>query len=87
LKIWEYTRASVYAFKKKEDLFEDPHALAGLAIGEAGERWLSELNRLGPEGWELVTERFVSGGPTPAKADGIYWAEFSGTLKRLTAQA
>ncbi len=40
--------------------------------------WLEKLNKKGGEGWELVSEKFASGGTNASDS----WAEFRGTMKR-----
>lgn len=73
---WEYTRVNASAEKE--------HPLAGdheKATGEALAFWLRQLNERGAEGWELVSERFASGGG----GAGSFWVEYSGTMKRPRA--
>lgn len=43
----------------------------------AAKDWRAQLNARGAEGWELVSERFVSDSPTRGP-----WAEYAGTMKR-----
>ncbi len=47
---------------------------------QAAERWYALLNQKGAEGWELVTERYSSGGSSTLPP---YWAQYVGTMKRL----
>ena len=42
------------------------------------QRWIDLLNGRGAEGWELVSERFDAD-----KKDGLFFASYSGTMKRV----
>lgn len=70
--IWEYREVSAYASVRDLD---DP----GQVAAAVSEQWLSRLNKLGAEGWELVSEIHAE---APDRPGATYWYARSGTMKR-----
>lgn len=68
---WEYRAVSAFASVR------DHGTPQGVALALA-EQWLSKLNKLGAEGWELVSEIHV-GAREHAE---MHWSARSGTMKR-----
>lgn len=76
---WEYTRVFADAEWPDYDGGRGPRE----AQTQAAERWIALLNQKGVEGWELVVERYASGGDHAHP----YWAQYVGTMKRLREPA
>lgn len=68
---WEYRRVVETAQGEIASVLRE-------VVGDAQKRWIDSLNALGADGWELVSERFVSGEYLSGKP----YAQYSGTLKR-----
>lgn len=71
---WEYRRVVETA---EGEILSDLREV----VGEAQTRWINCLNALGADGWELISERFISG----EYLSGKRYAQYSGTMKRETA--
>ena len=69
---WEYKEVSAYASERDHDG-------QGKAFAAMIEQWRSRLNKLGAEGWELVSE--VHAEP-PERPGQTYWWARNGTMKR-----
>lgn len=68
---WEYREVSAYA--SLSELGTPEHVSAAIS-----KQWLSTLNELGAEGWELVSE--IHKGPRDRGE--MYWSARHGTMKR-----
>jgi hypothetical protein len=71
---WEYRRVVETA---EGEILSDLREV----VGDAQQRWIDGLNALGADGWELISERFVSG----EYLSGKRYAQYSGTMKREAA--
>jgi hypothetical protein len=69
---WEYKEVSSHASERDHDT--EAKAFAAVA-----DHWFSRLNKLGAEGWELVSEIHAEAPDRPGTA---YWFARYGTMKR-----
>jgi hypothetical protein len=83
---WEYIGVSAYASATSSSRAEGMQPLRDAyqkAVAEATDSWIARLNKHGATGWELVAERFASGGA--GNSTDPYWAEYAGTMKRQSS--
>jgi hypothetical protein len=67
---WEYIRDEASA--------SGPPFETGKVLSQASDSWIAKLNKLGSDGWELVSERRRAVDISPAE----FCARYEGTLKR-----